>query len=147
MYESKTGRCQTCNWLDLGSLGSWPTMPKNFPGADVHVWISGSQETVWESIKRKWALCSKKVRGDWKRSIIIHVRVPRGWCHKCLRHQNLWWTRLEWLESWRHSQLLYLSHYWLGMPKFHRLSTWCPHGGSKNRHRHPTRSKQWIHRC
>ena len=23
----------TCNWLDLDSLGSWPTMPKNFPRA------------------------------------------------------------------------------------------------------------------
>ena len=22
----------TCNWLDLESLRSWPTMPKNFPG-------------------------------------------------------------------------------------------------------------------
>ena len=32
--ESKTGRCPTCNRLDLESRGSWPTMPKHFPGND-----------------------------------------------------------------------------------------------------------------
>ena len=27
-------KMSTCNRLDLESLGSWPTMPKNFPGSD-----------------------------------------------------------------------------------------------------------------
>jgi hypothetical protein len=32
--SSKTGRCLTCNRLDLESLGSSLTMPKNFLGTD-----------------------------------------------------------------------------------------------------------------
>ena len=29
----------TCNRLDLESLESWPTMPKNFPGTDWEIWL------------------------------------------------------------------------------------------------------------
>jgi hypothetical protein len=31
-YIKKTGRCKQVSWLDLESLGSWPTMSKTFQG-------------------------------------------------------------------------------------------------------------------
>ena len=46
----------TCHWLDLESLGSWPTMPKNFPGTwaectsmfkiDAFIWV-----LFWRALK------------------------------------------------------------------------------------------------
>ena len=33
--KKKNWKMSTCNQLDLESLGSWPTMPKNFPGTRV----------------------------------------------------------------------------------------------------------------
>ena len=38
-WWSKTVRCKHVNWLDLESLGSWPTLPKNFLGTDFIVII------------------------------------------------------------------------------------------------------------
>ena len=41
----------TCNWLDLESLGSWPTMPKNFLGtAWDDVFLTWQSEYLWNNI-------------------------------------------------------------------------------------------------
>ena len=36
----------TCNQLDLESLGSWPTMPKNFSGTRVEAMIKDNRQLV-----------------------------------------------------------------------------------------------------
>jgi hypothetical protein len=36
-WRKKNKKMSTCNRLDLESLGSWPTMPKNFPGTETRV--------------------------------------------------------------------------------------------------------------
>ena len=39
----------TCTWLDLESLGSWPTMPKNFVGTGcVALWIRRRGLAYWQ---------------------------------------------------------------------------------------------------
>ena len=52
MNGSQNRKMSTCNRLDLESLGSWPTMPKNFPGTDV-----GLHGGRWgDSTSRSWKL-------------------------------------------------------------------------------------------
>ena len=58
MNESKTGRCLTCNRMDLESLGSWPTMPKNFLHG--HCSSCGSQHMCLSGKVVSFAACGSR---------------------------------------------------------------------------------------
>ena len=45
MNKEKTGRCLTCDRLDIESLGSWPAMPKHFPGSGLEGCSSARSKT------------------------------------------------------------------------------------------------------
>ena len=70
----------TCNWLELESLGSWPTMPKNFLGTG---WHHLSLALSWEYLKfGNWS--TMVISGsDYRETISMedfgHSR-SRSWC-------------------------------------------------------------------
>ena len=75
----------TCNRLDLESLGSWPTMPKNFPGTSVDttklLWLTplgrfSVVDKVW-SITHVFLVGRARITGDISKgaSYPIHSNV------------------------------------------------------------------------
>ena len=75
MNESKTEKCQHVNRLDLVTLGSWPTVPENFPGTVVEYLsrkrtsafsFSTSRRLQAEVLRRYHVLCTTQPLPKWQ---------------------------------------------------------------------------------
>ena len=63
----------TCNWLDLKSLGSWPTMPKNFLGTGAVI-ISASKKKNQAALEQKLpAITTMPINWYWTSSFLSVV--------------------------------------------------------------------------
>ena len=72
----------TCNQLDLESLGTWLTMPINFPGTGLHSWEQAHcpvlflQGTRITTLIIPFSVCGAN---SWNTQNLLNLKISEGW--------------------------------------------------------------------